>query len=177
MSTDHEDQDARSWEERLLSSAGEVARTGDRWFVSMARDVAGVGKWARREADVIGESMSAALETTVKVAKRMKPALPIEPSPGPEVPVEASSGPTPQIDLLVSAPASRVEDSELASHPAGITPLLSALREVVVSRSEDGYESLEDDPRFWALLDLIHGLAARPETPPSTEDAEKKGND
>lgn len=163
MSADTEKKSARRWEDVFLSRAGEVARTGDRWFVAVATDFADAGRWARREADVIGDSMSAAFKTTMAVAKKMKPgsgAPEPEPEAEPEPPPPSPPARPINIDLLtalgeVGVPR-QVAESELASHRAGIAPLLSALNEVVSSRKDGGYESLQSDERFWALVKLIH---------------------
>lgn len=170
MSTEQNRDDLGGWEARLVSKAGDVARTGDRWFVSMAQDVAEVGRWARREVDVIGDSMAAALDTTVGVAKKIRSARPAE------EPEDGGAPSTSQLDLLVAEPASNIGASELVSHPAGVEPLLSALHQVVVNRT-GGSEPLDTDPRFWALVDLIHGLAARPGVPPSNRDDTKEGSE
>ena len=157
MADDDRKTRARGWEDVLLSGASEIARAGDRWFVSVFTDAAGAGRWARREADLIGDSMTAAFHTTVDVAKKMRPGGSTEEVAPPAPPPEARPA---NIDVLaalnqVGVPA-QASESALASHPAGIAPLLAALEEVVSSRAADGYESLQSDERFWALVELIH---------------------
>ncbi len=174
MSADTTKKRARDWEDVLLSRAGEVARTGDRWFISVLSDVANAGRWARREADVIGDSMSAAFQTTMEVAKKMTPrgGSPERAEAPPEVDPRPAN-----IDLLaalsdVGVPR-HVAESELSSHRAGIAPLLTALERVVSSRAQDGYESLQSDERFWALVELIHRHGEKNQASEGAEPAEE----
>lgn len=100
--------------------------------------------------------MSAAFKTTMDVARKMKPA---GSAPEAETTPDATAPPV-NIDLLtalneVGVPG-LVSRSKLTSHRAGIAPLLSALSEVVSNRGDGGYESLQSDERFWALVELIH---------------------
>jgi hypothetical protein len=176
---------ARDWEARLVTGAQEVAQTGDRWFVSVVEDAVGAGRWARREADVIGGSMTAALETTIDVAKKLRPQR-SSPNGAPASSDVVAGSPDriarpSNIELLealadVGVPP-QTADSELALHRAGIAPLLAALREVVSSRAADGYESLESDERFWALLELIHAhKRGGPVSADGEPDAENEGS-
>lgn len=178
MSAHMQKKRVHGWEVLLRAGAGEVARAGDRWFVALAGDVAGAGRWARREADFIGDSMAAAFQTTVEVARKMSPGK--GPGKGPakgaaDRASETGSQRPPNVTILtalndVGVPM-QVAESELTSHRAGIAPLLAALEELVSGRTEDGYESLQSDERFWALVELIHERGATAGTDGASEAA------
>jgi hypothetical protein len=170
---------------KLAEQARNAAETGDRWFVSLATDLEGLGAWAKDEAYVVAESFNAALYTTLEVTKKITKPKRGSPnkSAGPEVSTAVevdqalipnsflSESPSPskpnQLDLL---PASRgaaavsssvdedAEGDNSPSHAPGVLPILQALERVVGEHTKFRTKNLDKDSRFWGLIQLLHLL-------------------
>jgi hypothetical protein len=127
----------------------EVADAGDRCFVAFTSGVAHVGAFARREAWIAADSAVAALATTLDVAKRISP-----PPRAPQVSSVLADG----LDVLPAIPSSLGVPSSTRANPPGVAPVLQALGRTVAKHTHAGYVSLESDPRFWTLVDLLQKL-------------------
>jgi hypothetical protein len=59
----------------------------------------------------------------------------------------------PELDLV-----SGEDGSQGSRHPAGVAPLLGALARIVAEHRKAGYSTLENDERFWTLVELLQAL-------------------
>jgi len=182
---------------KLAKRAREFADAGDRLFVSVAQGLGRIGDWAYREAgDVADSAVStmAVAQGEVRPRKTTKrPPRKAASEPPPERKHVASNRVRPApgevrggADLLsadvpsvtAAPPSNDGLEPETASLPdlvgpraeqsAGVVPLVRALGNVVAEYSQVGYRELDQDERFWKLLNLIWLLAG-------TWDAEEAG--
>jgi hypothetical protein len=153
------------------------------------------------EADIAADSAVAAFATTMTVAKKLMAlsVVGLEPRPsrprdrgGPGRP-EGSGAPQPEagLDLVPAirtvdacgADASASErlgikqDSLAFPRPAGVVPLLQALGRTVATHAQAGYESLQEDPRFWTLLHLLQRLGRPTIAPVNCEQLRERSAD
>jgi hypothetical protein len=160
---------------RMVDHAREIAELGDRWFLSVAAGVGRAGGWARHEADIVADSAVAAFGTTITVAKKLTalatgnlgPAREDD-APSPDEPALPEGSPL-GFGLLHGEAPDRPDapdaaalgigrDARPGASPAGIVPLLQALGRTVSRHTQAGYASLQEDPRFWTLIQLVQTL-------------------
>ena len=148
----------------MADHAREIAELGDRWFLSLAAGVGRAGGWVRREADIVADSAVAAFATTMMVAKKLTAfaASGLEPPKAKSAREEEASPPPPALveglPLGLGLLHAQAPDGRRGASPAGIVPLLQALGRTVARHTEAGYASLQEDPRFWTLIDLVQRL-------------------